>query len=105
MQRSYKYYHLKCVQGLLSREVNTEVHHGKCGGGAVPAQPAMMYFIKAAEREKQSAVSFMSKKQRHLQSGLNCTLCTHQSLLLIKEVKSRMKTQLGIKSISLNVWS
>lgn len=35
-----------------SHEVRAEVHDGKCEGGALPAQPAMMYLMKAAEREK-----------------------------------------------------
>lgn len=39
------------------------MHYGKCDGGAVPPQPAMMYFMKAAEREKQSTVYKKTKKQ------------------------------------------
>lgn len=56
---------------LVSNEVEAEVHYGKCEGGAVPAQPAMMYFMKAAEREKQSGSrvtnTTLQKEQRHLE--------------------------------------
>lgn len=47
---------------MLSNEVKAEVHDGKCKGGTVPAQPAMMYFINAAEKEKQSTLWLKSHK-------------------------------------------